>query len=355
MNHIRSLFAISLASLILTGCAVNPGTTTTTTIGSDAAQFLYIAQNSADVATLPAQILLYPTGAPPSATPTKIITLPVGLMVGSIAADSSGNVYVATSADVREYAANAKGAATPIRLIPANTITTIPSAIGLYIPVAGLAVDSSGNLYVSESQGGGTVNGGVAIFSSTANGSVAPTRYITGSGPTTLIGTGTLIYPGPIAVDSAGNLYVSNFEGALPLPAGVSPFISVLVFGPTANGNVAPERVLNQQAVVELATDTAGNLYTLSAVSNQSSISPFAPEASGNAAPIRTLSLGFDVIAGFTAGRGDLYVGISGNYLNSAILATPDIQEFAPSASGTATPVTSFIPTGIGMAGLAAF
>jgi hypothetical protein len=352
MNQTCSLLAVSLTSIILTGCTVKSGTSTTNPLEPNTAQYIYLAQDSPNGSSQPAQILVYPTGVQSNPTPARIITLPGIATIGPIAADSSGNLYVATTADVREYAANASGAATPIRLIPDNSTTTLVPATGLFIPVMGLAADSSGNLYVSESQGGVTPNGGVAIFSSTANGSVAPTRYIPSSSLT------TLIQPVSIAVDGTGNLYVSNFGGDLPLPAGVSPFVSVLVFGPSANGNVAPIRVLNQQAR-ELATDASGNLYALTGSVTTSAVSVFAPGASRNTAPIRTLSLAEEELTGFAAGpAGDIYVGTVGTLLNNVISSTPAILEFAPTASGSATWAASFMPaayTGAGEPGMAVF
>jgi hypothetical protein len=343
MNQARSLLAVCLASFMLSGCAVQSGTTTTPTVLS--AKLIYLAQDTPNGTSQPAQILLYPTGAPPSPTPLNIITLPGITTIGPIAADSSGNLYVATTTDVREYAAGATGAATPIRLIPDNATTTIAPATGLSINVVGLAVDSTGSIYVSESQGG------VAIFSSAANGSVAPTRYIP-SGSLT-----TLIQPSSIGVDGFGNLYVSNSLGDVPLPSGGSPYISVLVFGSTANGNVAPSRVLNQSCP-GLGVDATGNVYCLQ-LAGQPAINEFAAGTSSSAAPIHSLSLSQDAVTGFTVGlAGDLYVGVDGSLVNNVRSATPSVGSYAPLASGSTSPVASFEPgsyIGAGLAGMAVF
>ena len=89
---------------------------------------------------------------------------------------------------------------------------------------------------------------GIDVFSNTANGSVAPTRIIPLGGAT------TLSIAQYIAVDSLGNIYVSNLNS--------NAQFTVAVFGPTANGNVAPDHILNQFAS-GLAVDGSNNLYVL--------------------------------------------------------------------------------------------
>jgi hypothetical protein len=335
MGHRRLLLSSSILSasiLAITGCGGAP-TTTTVPIPSQLphpASSLYLAQNSPNPYSTPSQILIFPTGVSGNPSPSNVIILPSSITVGPIAVDSSGNVYAVTPTDVREYAANATGIATPIRLIPANSTTTLNVIIGL-------SVDSSGNLYV--------LNDGVGIdiFSSNANGSVAPSRIIPIGSAT------TLSIPMYITVDGLGNLYVSNVNS--------SGQGSVVVFGPTANGNVAPDHILSQFAF-GLSTDAFNNLY-LFKFNAGSEIDGFAPGASDDAYPFRILSLGQDALTGFTSGpAGELYVGTNGSLLNNARSATPTFLEFSTSAVGTATPTTSFVPvayTGAGVSGMAAY
>lgn len=334
MKLVRLLLVSALASvsiLTITGCT--GGFSGTTTLPISAASYLYLAQDSPNGSSTPSQILIYATGASGNLSPVNIITLPGSISVGPIAVDSAGNIYAATATDIREYAANAAGAATPIRLIPTNSITTLST-------VTGLAVDSSGNIYALN------FGVGIDVFSSTANGSVAPSRFIPIGGLT------SLTIPLYIAVDSIGNLFVSNFN------AGAQG--SVLIFGPTANGNIAPERVLNQ-AAKGLATDIFGNLYLsrFNVVTDVGSeIDVFAPGASGNATPVRTLSLGQAALTGFAVGpAGDIYVGIDGSLFNNVRSSTPTFLEFSATASGADNWSASFIPTtyiGAGMTGMAA-
>src|ERR1017187_5625397 len=327
MKPLRELSIISIASIYLlaiSGCsAVTTSGTKTSPIVPSPATYLYLAQNSPTPYSASSQILIYPTGISGNPAPTNVIVLPNSITAGHVALDSSGNIYIVPPTDVREYAATATGAATPIRLIPTNSTTTLNV-------VSGLAVDSSGDIYV--------VNAGVGIdiFSSTSNGSVPPTRIIPLGGAT------TLTIPQHIAVDGSGNIYVSNLNS--------SAQFTIVVFGPTANGNVAPDHILNQFAG-GLATDGLNDLYVLG-FNAGSEISVFAPGASGNASPIRTLSLGQDALTGFAVGpAGDLYVGTDGSLLNGAVSATPDFLEFPATASGTATFTSSFMPSAYVAAG----
>lgn len=205
MIRTRSLLVISFALLILAGCGVNPSPAPTTpaTVAN-----VYVASSS----VLP-QIYAFPgnsTGAP---TPANTVTVPALNLVTALAVDSSGNLYAATDLDIREYAAGATGTATPIRTIPFDSTTTLTDTFSI-------AVDSAGNLYAAQNNfTAGPANASILVFSSTANGSVAPIRTITGA----LTG---LTLPEQLALDSSGNLYVLTptstrsrpFSSSLPAP-----------------------------------------------------------------------------------------------------------------------------------------
>ena len=119
--------------------------------------------------------------------------------------DSAGNVYIADSQNFR------------IRKVTNGVITTVAgggslSANGpatstrLTFPV-GVAVDSSGNLYIADSNGGivtEVVGGVMKIVAGTG----AP-LFSGDNGPA----TSAEVYPSAIAVDSAGSLYISDGSG----------------------------------------------------------------------------------------------------------------------------------------------
>jgi sugar lactone lactonase YvrE len=320
MNRTRSLFAVSIASFILTGCGVNPSTTATSP-PSTANVYVASSSTSPQIYTIPANS----TGSP---TPTSTITIPALNAVNALTVDSSGNIYAATDDDLREYAAAATGTATPIRTIPFDSTTTLSDSFSI-------AVDSSGNIYAAQYSLSGTqiTSSSILVFSSSASGSVAPIRTISGA----LTG---LVYAEQIAVDSSGNLYVNNLNPNNPQQS------SILVFAPAATGNVAPVRSLNQEALA-MAVDPAGDIYALTSTG----ISIFAPGASGSAAPTQTIanaSLGDPAYNDGLAvdASGNIYYTSNGTVLNNVRAAVPTIYRIAAPVAGSTTALNNFTPAG---------
>ena len=100
------------------------------------------------------------------------------------------------------------------------------------------------------------------MYAPGAVGNAAPIRTIAGEG------TG-LDHPVGVALDTAGNVYVSNTY-------------TVTVYAPGASGNVAPIRTIESSSQVGgIALDTPGNLY----VASRDVITVYAT-ANGNATPI---------------------------------------------------------------------
>lgn len=194
-------------------------------------------------------IQIYPSGA---STPSRNITLQgpsfPGMTVSppyALAVDTSGLVYVGTvngAPHVYIFAANASGAATPLRTLQPANITYISD----------LAVDSTGNLYVNGGYltnplGSPTIYSGVVdVYSPTANGTDVPSRIV----------TNTSTFTG-IAVDGAGDLYASMFNSTLYL----------LRFAPGATGAATPSAMLPIPTAKIAGTsnvrlDANGNIFT---------------------------------------------------------------------------------------------
>ncbi|MGC1782256.1 MAG: hypothetical protein WA708_07050 [Acidobacteriaceae bacterium] len=328
----------ALAMIIsLAGCGVpshinisGPGPTDP---APTAAESAYVIQNPAIFGSGSGMILQFSSTATGAATPKSTITAPADTSFGSLATDSSGNIYVAAnspiSLDVREYSTGSTGSATPIRLLPSNTTTLLSAPDGI-------DTDATGEIFVSED------TGGIATYSEAANGSVAPVSYILGAAQTGG-GLSTLIEANAVAADSSGNLYIMN-EGAPNL-------MPICVFSPGATGNVAPARTIGGanttiDSMGGLTIDSVGNLYVSSSTSNSNgiyagSILEFAPTASGNVAPTR-------VITGSSTQLGKLggiKVDSTGNIFVVSTDSTgknPTVLEFSDTATGNAAPTSSF-------------
>jgi hypothetical protein len=145
-----------------------------------------------------------------------------------IALDSTGRIYVANScqnfnpcsSSVTVYAPGATGNAAPVATL-AGSKTRIKAAFGL-------AFGPNGDLYVSDPG-----DNDIEVFAPGAHGNVAPLRVIGGSAT-------TIVTPSGIQVDSAGYVYLGNFDQSTS--ADSKP---VLVFAPNAAGNVAPVRSIS--------------------------------------------------------------------------------------------------------------
>jgi hypothetical protein len=168
-------------------------------------------------------------------------------------------------------------------------------------------------------------------------------------------GLSTIQQPGQLAVDGAGNLYVASFPKAsdayYPFPPEAGG--TLLVFGPTANGNVGPTRTLNVDPV-ELAVDPSGNVYVYpyddTANNTPDAIAVFAAGASGNATPTRVIDSAEDVDGLLADSVGNLFVVKGGLalYVNYCI-GNAYIYQFSPTESGTAT---TAMPTAVYQGGL---
>ena len=330
----KNAFGSALAALLawgVAGCGATPGIGTTTgggggtTPASGGATFVYVIQNPAGGT---GEILQFAAGANGSVAPTATLTAPTGTQVTSVATDTSGQIYVAgylptSSFPVIEvYAAGASGAATPVRTINVSD---------LYSPTA-MVVDSAGSLY--------TVNpndGELFVYSSTANGAAAPTRLIAGALTQLNVSEG-------VAVDASGNIYVSS---ALLNGASATGAIYVFSSTATGNV-APLRTISNASGVfLGVATDSSGDLYAAldTIVSPYTgSIVEYAPGASGAAMPTRTIAGTATELS--TAGgvrvdaAGSIYVA---NQIAGASSYSYVLDEFAPSATGNVAPVAALI------------
>ena len=322
--------------------ATTGGTTTpVTTPVSTAAASVYVIQDPTAYGAGTGSVLQFPAASTGSVSPTAMITAPTNTSFNSLAVDGTGNLYVTyngaltSQGGLVEYAAGATASSTPIRTLPETAVTGVTA-------VDGIAVSAGGEIFVAEDYGA------VQAFSATATGNVAPTRRITGASETGG-GLSTVIVADAVAADTADNLYVVNQGGPGLMP--------IVVFGPTATGNVAPTRTLGGalttiSGVSGLTTDSAGNLYLACTTSTfagakvtyAGSILVFGPGATGDVAPIRTITGSATLLtklAGIKVDAvGNIYVVTSIPMVMAS--STLSVLKFSATANGNVAPASSF-------------
>ncbi|HVN69624.1 MAG TPA: hypothetical protein VMU38_08265 [Candidatus Binatia bacterium] len=178
----------------------------------------------------------YAAGASGNAAP---IAFDKGLTADGLAGDGA-HVYIADqyTGEISEYAADPLGS-TPIATLSGKK-TTLCAAIGI-------AVDSKGDLFVTQQGFGTNCTNDVLEFAPLAPGAqnVAPIRTIAGS--KTLVNE-----PEGIAVDANGNVYVADEDDGM-----------VLEFGGSQNGNAKPAATFGagDYGYAGVAVDSSNVLY----------------------------------------------------------------------------------------------
>jgi trimeric autotransporter adhesin len=177
-----------------------------------------------------------------------------------VAIDSSGNIYIATYADNRIRVVNLKGY---INTYAGNSGYGFSGDGGSALSAQlssprGIGLDSSGNLYLADRW-----NNRVRKIASGTISTIVGNGQANFGGDGGLATSAQLSYPDGIAVDKTGNVYISdllNNRVRMVTPTGtISTFAGNGLPGFGGDGGAATSAELNQPA--GLAVDSSGNVY----------------------------------------------------------------------------------------------
>ena len=277
----------------------------------------------------------------------------------SAAVDASGNVYIADGGDhtVRKIAAG--GVVTTLAGSSGQGGSTDGTGSGaLFLYPSAVAVDSSGNVYVADS-------GNNNIRKVTAGGSVSTLAGNAGlTGSSDGIGSSALFNsPQGIAVDSLGNVYVSDTDNSSIRKVTSAGSVTTLAGAPGQTGGAdGAGSSARFSYPVGLAVDSAGNIYvadfdnsTIRKVTSAGSVTTLAGSAgaSGDSDGAGAAAR-FNHPNGVTVdGAGNVYVADTSNQTLREISPAGSVSTLAGnpgiggSADGTGAGATFFYPAGI--------
>jgi uncharacterized protein (TIGR03437 family) len=241
----------------------------------------------------------------------------------SVALDSSGNLYIDSRGDGRIRKVDSKG---NISTVVGNGTLGFGGDNGaatsaqLFLPM-GVAVDSSGNIYIADTQNNRVrkVASGSNISTIAGNGGIS---YSGDSGPAI---KAQLNAPQGIAVDSSGNYYIADTANNVVRKVAANGTISTFAgngsAGSGGDGSAATSAQLNYPQGV--AADAAGNVYIADTansrvrkVSSTGTISTVAgngtPGYSGDGAVGSSAEVNFPVGLAVD-GSGNLYIADTNN------------------------------------------
>ena len=258
----------------------------------------------------------------------------------SLARDSAGNLYVSDDENDRVR-----------KVTPSGVITTVagnPSLLGLgdggpatsanLLWPNGLAVDRTGNLYLSDSGHNRvrkvSLDGSISTFAGTG------VKAFSGDGGPAA--SASLDFPTDLTIDASGNVCIADFANRrvrrVSLAGTIATAVGNGLRGSSGDGGQAASASIDMPS--GMVTDSLGNLYVADSGShNVRKVSPsgvittfagsFIPFSFGDGGPASMASLAFPRgLALDTAGN--LYIADSWNHRIRMVLATAPLFSLAP-------------------------
>jgi hypothetical protein len=225
--------------------------------------------------------------SPDSPTGKPVRSLPVGpgtkiSAVTRMVASATGEIFVSDGNGIAVFSSTATGDADPVRYILGNSQPGGGSSTAI-VPGYSIAVDSSDNLYVLN-----TLDSSIVVFGPTDTGTVVPSRTI--AGPLTQI---TSPYYTDMATDALGDLYVLcycvrttglNAFGVLEFGPTANGNVAPMRYVTTPGMDTEYEGT-------GVAVDSAGTIYVMaSRVLSQGAVFEFPATASGSVTPSKVLT-----------------------------------------------------------------
>jgi 6-phosphogluconolactonase (cycloisomerase 2 family) len=247
----------------------------------------------------------------PTTAQTATFTVKATDHVGTLTATKAFKLTVSPAVQPEVWVTNGGNSeVNAFSLNPADQgspLTTISGSGAGLAGTAGVAVDTTGTVYVGNTQGGTVTEYGLGHYGS-------PSKTITGAG---------VAYPAALTLDSSGRLYVANQTNN-----------EISVFAAGASGAAAPYATIqgqntNLSSPDGLAVDSSGNLWVANASTNSVTEYQAGAITAGNddPSPLHTITAGID---------GPSALAISGNELLVADRYHNQVTGYSLSSPGIA-------------------
>ena len=257
---------------------------------------------------------------------------------GGVRTDAQGNVFVADSSNYTIRRITPQGVVSTFAGVPdVSGSADGPASAATFAGVGGVAIDAAGNVYVADS-------GNYTVRKITSSGTVSTLAGVAGTrGETDGTGSAARFYdPQNLAVDASGNIYVSDGKGDVirkVTPSGVVTTVAGTPMTPgSADGTGSGAQFNNPTGIT---VDLLGNIYV--ADNGNDTVRKIAPGAVVTTIAGKPLVSGsadgtgsaasFDAPAGVGAdSSGNVYVADSGNDTIRAISPSGFVTTIAGSA-----------------------